>query len=463
MGTKCGPRTLGYVVTVLLFIAGVVIIAIGVAVSIALHEVGHLVPAKIFGVRVPQYMIGFGPTIWSRKKGETEYGFKAIPLGGYIAMVGMYPPARDGSVRKASTGLFQQLADDARKAEAERVQPGDENRMFYKLPVWKRIIIMLGGPFMNLILGFIFIAIVVTGFGTAQSTTTVSEVFQCVVTQSEQQQRQSAGQSSDCLPSDPAAPAYVAGLRPGDVITSFNGVSLGERDWNTLTGLIRPAAGQSVPLTYERDGVSHETTIKPLLTERPAVDINGRAVTNADGSYQMVNVGFVGMGSQTKLMTLPMTEVPAMVGENVRAVAGVVLDLPARLVAVANAAFSSAPRDPNGPMSVVGVGRIAGEISAMEQIPLKDRFATLLSLVGSLNIALFVFNLIPLLPLDGGHIIGALWEGIRRFFAKLFKRKDPGPVDIAKLLPLTYVVAILMFAMGGLLIYADIVKPVSLF
>jgi membrane-associated protease RseP (regulator of RpoE activity) len=458
-------------VSALLFIAGVLIVAVGVAVSIALHEVGHLVPAKLFGLRVPQYMIGFGKTIWSFRRGETEYGFKAIPLGGYISMVGMYPPAKGAStetVKASSTGMFQQLADEARKAAAEQLQPGDENRMFYKLPVYKRIIIMLGGPLMNLLIGTLLIGILLTGFGSVQDTTRVTDVYQCVVSEADQAARgqdaggQDPGQQN-CQPGDPKAPAYAAGLRPGDEITAFDGHRLKTWDWMELTELIRAAAGREVQISYLRDGVEKTTTITPLLTERPALDINGQPITEPDGTLETVNVGFVGMGSERQLMTLPWIEVPGEVGRNVQAVAGIGLDLPARLVAVGRAAFSSEPRDPNGPISVVGVGRIAGEVSAMEDVPVKSRIATLIGLVGSLNIALFVFNLIPLLPLDGGHVAGALWEAIRRGFARVFRRRDPGPVDIAKLLPLTYVVGVLLLGMGVLLIYADIVKPVNIF
>jgi membrane-associated protease RseP (regulator of RpoE activity) len=460
---------MGRVETVLLYIVGVLIIVVGLALSIGLHELGHLIPAKRFGVRVSQYMIGFGPTIFSRRRGETEYGVKAIPLGGYIAMAGMYPPKHDGErSRDASTGFMQTLVQDAPPpaiAASGMVEdaPGavnqlgvtveEPNRSFYNLAIWKRIVIMLGGPTVNLLIGIVLYAVLLCGFGVAQASTTVGSVSQCVIP--------ATATRTECAASDPGAPAAAAGMVPGDRLVSINGTAI--TGWDQATAIIRQNSGNTLAVVVDRTGKDVTLAVTPLLTERYVVDPKtGAVVKNADGTSQTQNVGFVGIGAATEVVQQPITAVLPTVGNNIVSVAGIIVNLPQRLVAVANAAFGSGPRDPSGPVSVVGVGRLAGEIASINTVPIADRAAALIGLIASLNIALFVFNLIPLLPLDGGHVAGALWEGLRRRIAKLFKRPDPGPVDISKLLPLTLAVVVILGGMSVLLVYADIVKPITL-
>ncbi|MCI0155527.1 site-2 protease family protein [Leifsonia shinshuensis] len=440
--------------SVLLFILGVVIILIGVALSIALHEIGHLVPAKLFGVKVTQYMIGFGRTLFSVKKGETEYGIKAIPLGGYISMIGMFPPGKEGgSGRNATTGFMQAMVQDARTASSETVLVGEEDRTFYRLAVWKRIIIMFGGPFMNLLIATVLFGVILMGFGTPQNSTTIGSVNQCVLP--------ATSTSQTCAPGDPAGPAAAAGLKPGDTIVSIDGQAI--TTWAQSTAIIRDSADRSLAVVVRRDGQERTVTLVPKTNTVAKTDANGQIVKAGDGSTETLTAGFVGIGSVPELVPQPITSVLPAVGAQTGAVVGVVIHLPQRMVDVWNAAFGSGKRDPNGPMSLVGVGRAAGELTALDGVPVIDKVYTMLGILASLNVALFVFNLIPLLPLDGGHIAGALWEGFRRSIAKLFKRRDPGPVDMAKLMPLTMAVVVVLGGMSLLLMYADIVKPVNLF
>jgi membrane-associated protease RseP (regulator of RpoE activity) len=267
--------------------------------------------------------------------------------------------------------------------------------------------------------------------------------------------------SQTCGADAKPAPASAAGLKPGDTIVSIGGRTI--TSWAQSTAIIRESAGVPLTVVVRRDGQERTVVLTPLTNTVAKLDANGLAVKSADGGIETVKAGFAGIGTVEKLVPQPITSVLPAVGAQTSAVVGVVIHLPQRMVDVWNAAFGSGQRDPNGPISLVGVGRAAGELTALDGVPVVDKVYTMIGILASLNIALFVFNLIPLLPLDGGHIAGALWEGFRRSIAKLFKRRDPGPVDMAKLMPLTMAVVVVLGGMSLLLMYADIVKPVNLF
>src|SRR4051794_7693015 len=199
--------------TAVTYTLGVLLFVVGVAVSVGLHELGHMIPGKAFGVKVTQYFVGFGRTIWSYQRGETEYGLKAVPLGGYVKLIGMLPPAPDdesGKLRPSNTGVISQMVSDARRAESELIEPGDENRLFYRLPWWKKVIVMGSGVATNLVIAFLLFAVVFMGHGVRTPTTTVETISRCVVAVAPATQSQPAG----CSSADPVSPAVKAGLRP---------------------------------------------------------------------------------------------------------------------------------------------------------------------------------------------------------------------------------------------------------
>ncbi|PYF99898.1 Membrane-associated protease RseP, regulator of RpoE activity [Georgenia satyanarayanai] len=433
------------------FLVGVLVLVVGLVISIALHEVGHLVPAKRFGVKVTEYFVGFGPTLWSRRRGETEYGVKAVPLGGYVRMVGMYPPARsDRPVRRRRDGRAT-LVEEAREYALAEVGPGEEHRTFSSLSVPKKLVVMLGGPVMNLLIAVVLLSVVLVGVGVPAYTATLGNVQECLPADQA---------ATECSDTDPAAPGEVAGLQPGDTVVSWGGRPV--EGWDDVRAAIAASGPSPATVVVERDGQERTVTVTPAMSERPVV-VDGEVLTDDAGEPVTEPQPFVGIGPVAELVPQPVSAVPGRVVEAVGATFEVVLTLPQRLVDVAQAAFGEEERDP-GVVGLVGVGRFAGEIASIdsERYGVVERAADLLGLLASLNLALFVFNLIPLLPLDGGHIAGALWEGLRRRVAAWRGRPDPGPVDVARMLPLTYVVVVAMVGMSLLLAYADIVRPVTL-
>jgi membrane-associated protease RseP (regulator of RpoE activity) len=452
-------------VSTLAFVLGVLFMATGLALSIALHEVGHLVPAKRFGVRVTQYMVGFGATVWSRRRGETEYGVKAIPLGGYIRMIGMFPPRPEdppGTVRASSTGRFGQLMEEARSASMEEVGPGDQDRVFYKLSVPKKLVVMLGGPTMNLLIGVVLLTLLVTvhGVQAPRPGAEVVSVERCVVPAAEYT-------AQTTCEGRPETPALAAGIQPGDRFVSIAGRAV--TDLQDVSTLIRPEAGRPVDIVVERDGEELTLTATPTTNVLPVLGPDGNPVTGADGAVETTTAGFLGITSRqpTEYEQQPLSAVPGIVWGYTTLTADALVHVPERMGGVWEAAFSGAERQPDSPMSVVGVGRVAGEVGsgrydALLGDSLSDKLWTLVGLLAALNIMLFVFNLIPLLPLDGGHVAGALWEGAKRQWARLRGRPDPGYVDVAKALPIAYSVSLVLIGASLLLMYADIVSPVKL-
>lgn len=411
------------------FLIGILLTIIALMISVAVHELGHMIPAKKFGVYVPQYMVGFGPTIWSKKVGDTEYGLKAILLGGYVSLAGMFGPAHEGTPVVNRKGQ-PTLAEEARQASLEELPPGKEENAFYKLSVPKKLTVMLGGPVTNFLMAVLLFFVIIVGIGLQTPTNTLSKVPQCL-----------GSEATVCTPQSTESPAYQAGLRDGDTVIEWDGQKT--ETWDDVVAAIASTGTKEVPVKIERDGKIMDFEVAPI-------EYGDRTVAGIQTQFERERGGLM--------------DVADITWQTFSGTAKVILVLPKALWDVTVQLFSDAPRDPNSVLSIVGVGRLAGEVSSEggDSITLLDRATMLLSLWASLNMALFVFNLIPLPPLDGGHVISALWEGLRRTFNRVTGRPDPGHADTARLVPLTYTVGALLFGMMVLLIVADIVDPISL-
>ncbi|NMO89996.1 RIP metalloprotease [Actinomycetospora sp. TBRC 11914] len=435
-----------------MLVVGIVLFALGLLFSIAWHELGHFTTARWFGVRVPEFMVGFGPTLFSRQRGETSFGIKAIPLGGYIRMIGMVPPAPGERIgRSRRSGPFQGLIDDVRADSARDIMPGDEERQFWTRKPWQRIVVMFAGPFMNLVLAAVLFIIVLMGFGIPTSQPVVSAVSECVVPASQ------ATPDNRCPPGAPPTPAAQAGFRAGDRIVSFEGRTFDS--WQDLQLAIRDAKG-TVPVVVERaqpGGGVQTLTLYPRLIQTQLLDLDSAQ----SGQPRYVTGSFLGLTPIQPVTRQTPGQVVDYTGQMFSNVVTSIAALPHKVPALFGAVFLGQQRDPAGPVSVVGVSVLGGEVLASDQ-PVTTEIATMLQLLAAVNISLFLLNLLPILPLDGGHILPALWEAAKKRFARMRGRPDPGPVDMARLMPIAYGFAILIMLYGGLVIVADIVNPIKL-
>jgi membrane-associated protease RseP (regulator of RpoE activity) len=396
------------------FVIGVLIFIVALLVSVMLHEFGHFLTAKKFGMRVTQFFVGFGTTIWSFFRGETEYGVKALPFGGFVKITGM--------------------------TSAEDVDVVHEPRSFRNQPGWQRIIVLGAGSFMHFVLALFLLFILGLGVGMPiANTNQVSAVTTCVPPSVH-----ALNSASPCAGSGlTKSPALLAGLRPGDKILSLAGQPV-----KSFTGLEKVLKSQQahtpLPLVVERGGHQLHLTVSlgsiPKRSE-PYLGIEAATI------YQRQSVGgAIGFAADQFVDTITSS-------------ASAISKLPA---AIPDLFAKDRAATPAGDVSsVVGVGDVTGNVVAAS-LPWQAKVTLVLYLIASLNIFVGVFNLLPLLPLDGGHLAVVIYERIRAWLARLRGRPDPGLVDIQKLVPVSLVVFAVLIGLGTLLIAADIFNPVHI-
>ena len=389
---------------------GWIIFVVALLFSIMLHEAGHFVTAKKFHMKVTQFFVGFGQTLWSTTRGETEYGVKALPLGGFVKITGM-------------TAL-------------EDVDPADEARSFREQPGWQRAIVLAAGSFMHFALAFFLLIVLALGVGLVNvDSTKIGTVGSCVPASA------AALKSGSCQHSLGTAPARLAGIRSGDKIIAIAGTRVST--WTQLGAAIRAQpAGKPLAITVLRDG-------RQFVLHASPARVPGRS-----GSY-------LGIGNTEIFQRLsPLSAVSyagSTFGEVLTGSVAAVGHLPA---AIPDLFAKDRSRTPAGQVSsVVGVGGLTAQAVAA-----KDGWQTkvqiVLLIVISLNLFVGAFNLLPLLPLDGGHLAVVIYERVRAWLARLRGRPDPGLVDMRKLVPLSVGVFAVLVGFGLLLITADIFNPI---
>jgi membrane-associated protease RseP (regulator of RpoE activity) len=389
-------------------VLGVLAFVVGLLFSVMVHEWGHYITAVKYRMKVTEFFLGFGQRIWSFQRGETEFGLKAIPAGGYCKIIGMSPQ--------------------------EELEPADQERAFYKAPVIKKLVVLGSGAFLHFVLGILFIALLIGGVGLNQSLPKVESVIPCITT------------AENCSASDPISPAQRAGIKVGDEIVGVNGE---KARWNDIVKVIRASANKEITLIVSTNGQERTVAITPhnITIEGKSWGIIG--VQNATG---MVRENFPTSVKQTFQVT----------GYFFKSSIQALVSLPTKIPSLVRQTFFGEQRDSNGLVGIVGVARASAQTANSGDLSLREKLATFLLIIASLNIFVGIFNLLPILPLDGGHMAVAIVEAIRRRFARAQGKPDPGPIDVEKLTPITLVVFVALSILTLLLLAADIFNPIDL-
>jgi membrane-associated protease RseP (regulator of RpoE activity) len=375
---------------------GILAFVVALLLSVMLHEFGHYITARKYGMWVSEFFVGFGKRIWSVQRGETEFGVKAIPAGGYCKIEGMSPN--------------------------DEMPVGQEGRAFYKASSGKRLVVLGAGSFLHFVLGFVLLFTLFAGIGTNQVLPVINEVV-------------------------PNSAAQAAGIQVGDEIVSINGKRVTE--WYKDVEVIRESQGRELSLVLNRNGEEISVTASARLT-----DLDGTK------RYVLGIVNDVGLKRSGLLVSIKnsATVTKSFLVESVKSLG----KLPEKIPALWGATVRGEERDPNGLVGVVGVARVSGEAVGSDKLTVMERLATFVLIVASLNIFVGVFNLLPILPLDGGHMAVAIADSIRAFFARLRGRPRPAPIDVTVLTPITMVVFVVLATLTLLLLVADVINPVTL-
>lgn len=375
---------------------GILLFVLALLFSVMVHEFGHFITARGYGMKVTEFFVGFGKRIWSTQRGETEFGIKAIPAGGYCKIAGMTPD--------------------------EEMEEGEESRAFYRARSGKKLVVLGAGSFFHFVLGAVLIFILLAGFGVATPTSSISAVVK-------------------------GSPAQSAGVLAGDEIVSIDGVPV--KDWSKDVAKINASKGRTLAFGIKR---GNEVITINAAPRREIVDQKEKYVFGIITEYQIRRLPVLTSFKETFALT----------GNFMVLTVKQLASLPSKIPQLWGQSVSGEKRDANGLVGVVGAARVSGQAFSAQDYTLKDRIALFILMIASLNIFVGIFNLLPLLPLDGGHMAVAITDEVRAFIARLRGRARPAPIDVNVLMPITMVVFVALAALTLLLLVADIFNPVSL-